>query len=144
MLRPTLEEDNVQDFLNRAGQALEAKGGRLVSVDRWGKRRLAYEIQDQREAHYVLLHIQAPPVGGTAELEHICHISEDVLRHLIVLEQEGAAGSPKPEPIKTDDGAVHVPSGSVQPPTTHLDAAPTPAPTEEQAEETEHVVAGEP
>jgi small subunit ribosomal protein S6 len=105
VLAPSLDEDRIQAFLQRATEAVEQKGGQVTAVERWGKRRLAYEIRDQREGHYVLLRLRAEPVGGTAELAHLCRISDDVLRHLIVLEQEGAAASPKAEPAKGETNA---------------------------------------
>lgn len=101
VLAPTLDEEGIVAFLDRARQALEQKGGTVAAVERWGKRRLAYDIKDFKEATYILIRLQAPPVGGTAELEHLCRISEHVIRHLIVLEQEGtttpvkAEGSPE-------------------------------------------------
>ena len=110
VLRPTLDEDQIQAFLDRAAQAVHAKGGTVTAVERWGKRRLAYEIQHQREAHYVLLRFRAPSVGGISELDHLCRIHEDVLRHLIVLEQEGARAAPKPEPSKAEEPAAQAPS----------------------------------
>ena len=105
VLVPSLDEDRIQAFLQRATEAVEQKGGQVTAVDRWGKRRLAYEIRDQREAHYVLMRLRADPLGGTAELEHLCRISEDVLRHLIVVEQEGAVASPKAEPARSEQTA---------------------------------------
>ncbi len=105
VLVPSLDEDRIQAFLQRATEAIEQKGGQVTAVDRWGKRRLAYEIRDQREAHYVLMRLRVDPLGGTAELEHLCRISEDVLRHLIVVEQEGAVASPKAEPARSEQTA---------------------------------------
>ena len=110
VLAPTLDEDAVAAFIQRARQALEQQGGEVAAVDRWGKRRLAYDIRDFKEASYVLLRFKAQPVGGTAELEHLCRISEDVLRHLIVLEQEGTS-----TPVKAD-GKPEGEAASASPP----------------------------
>jgi small subunit ribosomal protein S6 len=101
VLRPTLDEDGITALLDRVRQAVAAGGGTVRAVERWGRRRLAYEIQDCREAHYVLLRFSAPPAGGTAELEHLCRISDDVLRHLVVREQEGATAAPKEQAEST-------------------------------------------
>ena len=97
VLSPNLDEDAILAFLERVREALEQKGGVVASVERWGKRRLAYDIRDFKEASYVLLRFQANPVGGTDELQHICRISEDVLRHLIVLEEEGVPAGGRPD-----------------------------------------------
>lgn len=97
VLAPTLDEDAIVALVDRARQALEQQGGIVAATERWGKRRLAYDISDFKEASYILMRFKAPAIGGTAELEHLCRISEDVLRHLIVLEQEGATSSVKAE-----------------------------------------------
>lgn len=93
VLSPNLDEDAILALLERVREAIEQKGGSVASVERWGKRRLAYDIRDFKEASYVLLRFRANPVGGTDELQHLCRINEDVLRHLIVLEQEGGTSA---------------------------------------------------
>lgn len=108
VLTPTLDEDAIIAFLARARQALELKGAEVSAVERWGKRRLAYDIRDFKEASYILMRFRAPAIGGTAELEHLCRISEDVLRHLIVLEQEGASIPVKAEGKNDGDEASAV------------------------------------
>ena len=90
-------------------------------VDRWGKLRLAYEINHQKEGHYVLLRFNAPPQGGTSELEHLCRISEDVLRHLIVQAVPTSASRARPAPVAPE---------AVAPPV-EATKAPAEAPAEE-------------
>jgi small subunit ribosomal protein S6 len=104
VLSPSLEEDAIVAFLARATQAIEQKGGRVTSVERWGKRRLAYDIQHFKEGSYILVRFEAPPRDGTAELEHVCRISEDVLRHLIVVAVESHRA--RPEPVKAAEPAA--------------------------------------
>ncbi len=57
--------------------------GTVESVDDWGKRRLAYEIEDETEGHYVLVNFTCPP-EFPAELDRIYKITDGVLRSLIV------------------------------------------------------------
>jgi small subunit ribosomal protein S6 len=94
VLSPNLDEDGISAFVARARQAIEQKGGEVPTVERWGKRRLAYDINHFKEASYVLLRFQAPEAEGTADLEHLCRISEDVLRHLVVRAVEGSQTRP--------------------------------------------------
>ncbi len=101
VLAPTLDEEAVGAFLVRVREAIEHRHGNITAVERWGKRRLAYDIRDCKEAHYILFRFQAEPVGGTDELQHVCRISEDVLRHLIVLELESTS-SPMRADAKSD------------------------------------------
>ena len=94
VLSPTLDEDAIAGYIDRFRAAIEQKGGEVRSVERWGKRRLAYDIQHFKEANYILLRFQAAEEGGITELEHVCRISEDVLRHLIVRAVEGGSARP--------------------------------------------------
>jgi len=98
VLAPTLEEEAILALIARARTAIEGKGGEFTSVERWGKRRLAYDIQHHKEGAYVLLRFQAPAQGGLADLEHLCRISEDVLRHLVVQAVVGAPARPDNKP----------------------------------------------
>jgi small subunit ribosomal protein S6 len=57
--------------------------GTLESVDEWGKRRLAYLINDEAEGYYVLYNYEAE-AKFPAELERIAKITDGVLRTLVV------------------------------------------------------------
>jgi small subunit ribosomal protein S6 len=59
------------------------QGGTVVNVDEWGKRRLAYEINDISEGYYILINFEANP-ELPKELDRIFRISDSVLRHLII------------------------------------------------------------
>ena len=58
-------------------------GATVTSADRWGKRRLAYEIDDFREGVYAVVKLQAEP-GATAELERNLRLAPEVMRYLVV------------------------------------------------------------
>jgi small subunit ribosomal protein S6 len=64
-------------------QPIEARGGAIGEVDQWGRRKLAYPIQRQLEGNYSVTQFTMPP-DGTKELERGLHISEEVLRHLLI------------------------------------------------------------
>ena len=64
-------------------KTLIEQNGTIESVDDWGKRRLAYEIQDEVEGYYVLVNFTCPP-EFPAELDRIYKITDGVLRSLIV------------------------------------------------------------
>ena len=55
----------------------------LGGVDEWGKRRLAYLIDDEAEGYYVLYNYQSE-AGFPAELDRVCKITDGVLRNLII------------------------------------------------------------
>ncbi len=88
VLSSSLDEDAIVAFLDRVRGTIESSGGMVEGIDRWGRRRLAYEINGQTEGQYVLVRFAAEPKNGTKELAHLCRISEDVLRHLIVVRED--------------------------------------------------------
>ena len=64
-------------------KALVEANGTLESVDEWGKRKLAYEIDDEAEGYYVLFNFVSEP-AFPAEFERIANITDGVLRSLVV------------------------------------------------------------
>ena len=64
-------------------KALVEANGTLESVDEWGKRKLAYEIDDEAEGYYVLFNFESEPTFP-AEFERIANITDGVLRSLVV------------------------------------------------------------
>ena len=63
-------------------KALVEANGTLESVDEWGKRKLAYEIDDEAEGYYVLFNFESEP--AFPEFERIANITDGVLRSLVV------------------------------------------------------------
>ena len=91
LFRPDLEDDKLQAAVEKVTRAIVNAGGALTKVSPWGKRRLAYEIQHFRDASYFLIHFDIAP-GAVREIERGLLISEEILRHLmIVLEDRGPA-----------------------------------------------------
>lgn len=64
-------------------KAMIEGAGTVESIDEWGKRRLAYLINDEAEGYYVLFNYEAE-AGFPAELDRIAKITDGVLRTLIV------------------------------------------------------------
>ena len=62
---------------------LIAENGSIESVDEWGKRKLAYEIDDKSEGYYVLVNFKSEPTFP-AELERIYNISDGLMRSIVV------------------------------------------------------------
>jgi small subunit ribosomal protein S6 len=87
IVRPDLEEEATKAIVERFQNVATDNGGEIVNLKEMGKRRLAYEINDFREGFYVLMNINAEP-AVVSELERLFNISEDVIRHLVVKEEE--------------------------------------------------------
>ena len=83
IIRPDLEEEATTALVERFGGLVESNGGVNLTVDKWGKRRLAYEIDDYREGQYVLMNFEAEG-HVSQEIERIMKISDDIIRFLTV------------------------------------------------------------
>lgn len=68
-------------------KALIAENGTIDKVEEWGKRRLAYPIDDEIEGHYLLVEFTSKP-EFPAELDRVYKITDGVLRTLIVCKEE--------------------------------------------------------
>ena len=83
--RPDLDEEKSAALIERFKSLIENQGGEVLKVDKWGKRRLAYEVKDLREGVYIIVHMNAEPNVAT-ELDRVFKITDEVLRHIIVRE----------------------------------------------------------
>ncbi|MCL6451914.1 MAG: 30S ribosomal protein S6 [Acetobacteraceae bacterium] len=83
VLRPDLEEERLGELVERLLGVIQEQGGKVDSVDRWGKRRLAYEIADCREGYYLVIGFSSGP-GVPREVSRVLGLREEVLRHLVV------------------------------------------------------------
>jgi len=89
ILDPDLEERTVQPSLDQYLNLVRQDGGSVESVDVWGRRRLAYEINKKSEGLYAVVNFRSEPAAKD-ELDRIFRISDDVLRHLIVKQEKKA------------------------------------------------------
>ncbi len=83
ILRPSLEESEVEARANAIGEIVKGQGGEVVGIERLGKKRLAYEIADSREGNYVVMQFKSD-AAASKELERQLKLHEDVLRALVV------------------------------------------------------------
>jgi small subunit ribosomal protein S6 len=82
VLRPDVPDDRSQALIDRTTRGIVTAGGQIVKVAPWGRRRLAYPIDRQREGSYHIILFEAP-AEAVAELERSLVITEELLRHLI-------------------------------------------------------------
>lgn len=93
----SLEEDAIRAVLDRVTDAARSRGGSPGKVDRWGRRRFAYELAHRLEGYYVLLEVSAD-VETMAELDRMLFLADEVLRHKVIRQPERAAGLRRPGP----------------------------------------------
>ena len=77
------DEEEVETKVEGISRFITEKGGTISSVDKWGKRKLAYPIRHFTGGYYVLVKFKSKPALGK-QLEASLEISEDVLRYLVV------------------------------------------------------------
>ena len=89
-----------------------AKNAEIVEVSDWGKRRLAYPINDKPEGYYTIVTFKAQP-DFPAELERLYNIDENVMRSLVIrLEHEAVAKAAAPAEEAVEE-AVEAPAAEV-------------------------------
>lgn len=83
VLFSTLSEEEKVATLDKVKDLITRFGGEITNVDDWGKRKLAYEIEKQKEGFYYFIQFKAE-TSTPAEIENRVRIMEPVLRYLIV------------------------------------------------------------
>lgn len=84
IVRPDLEPDALKAVIDRVGQRILDRGGKIDAMDAWGKRRLAHVIRKQREGTYVHTRFTIAP-NQVAEIRHQVALSEEVLRSMLTI-----------------------------------------------------------
>ncbi len=87
VLKPDLDEEKVAAVMDKFTNLINTNGGEVVSTDKWGKRRLAYEIQDYREGIYILVNFKGE-AGTAQELDRVMKITDEILRFMIIKKDE--------------------------------------------------------
>ena len=86
IINPSLGEESIAALVEKFKAMAEAEGT-LSNIDEWGKRRLAYEIDDKTEGYYVLMNMETKP-EFPAELERVMKITEGGMRVLTTVVEE--------------------------------------------------------
>ena len=81
-----LSEESINALVEKFKAMVEAEGT-LLNIDLWGKRRLAYLVNDKPEGYYVLMNFESKP-DFPAEMERVMKITEGVLRCLTTVVAE--------------------------------------------------------
>ncbi len=82
IVSPKLDEESTKAIVERFKTLIE-QNAEIGEVDEWGKRRLAYAIDDEREGYYVLINFTSDP-SFPAELDRIYKITDGIMRSIIV------------------------------------------------------------
>lgn len=80
---PTLSEEDRLATLSRVDATITSQNGVVDSVEEWGKKKLAFEVDKLTDGDYILVNFHAEP-SSIAELDRVLRITDAVKRHIVV------------------------------------------------------------
>ena len=86
IIRPNIEEEAKKALVERFNTILTDNGAEITETKEWGKRRLAYEINDVRDGFYMILKVQAT-AAAVQEFDRLAKINEDIIRHMVTKDE---------------------------------------------------------
>jgi small subunit ribosomal protein S6 len=89
------DEALVGTAVDRIAKIIATDGGKIDNIDRWGRKRFAYEIAHQHEGYYVVVRFEAEP-AAQAELDRTLKLADEVIRHKVLLLPERAKATASP------------------------------------------------
>lgn len=87
VIRPNIEEEEKTALVERFDNLLTSNGAEIVESKEWGKRRLAYEINDFKDGFYHIIKVNDDGTA-TQEFERLAKISNDIIRHIVVRDEQ--------------------------------------------------------
>lgn len=87
VIRPDLDEEKMVAVEEKFTALINNNGGEIVTLDKWGKRRLAYEINDYREGFYILVNFKGE-ARTAQELDRVMKITDEILRFMILSKED--------------------------------------------------------
>jgi len=82
-----VDEEALEAVTAKFENIIVKTGGTIDKVDRWGKKRLAYELKDFTEGYYFVVYFTAEP-KTVAELDRVMKITDEILRHMVIKQDE--------------------------------------------------------
>jgi small subunit ribosomal protein S6 len=77
------DEQVVSTATDRIAKVISTDGGEVGTIDRWGRRRFAFEIDHQNEGYYVVANFTADP-AAQPELDRVLNLADEVIRHKVI------------------------------------------------------------
>lgn len=107
---PGLEEARINEEVERITQPIAQAGGEVVEVQRWGKKKLAYNIRKRRDGTYI--HVKhKSPAGLIADMDRRFRLNESILRHLTIVAPKESPRPAEDAPKAEVEGAVKAEAG---------------------------------
>lgn len=87
IIKPQLEEDAIDAVVKKFEDHIVKNNGVVEKTEKRGRKRLAYEVKDHRDGFYVLMNFKFEP-SQILELDRAFKLTEDVLRHLVIRNED--------------------------------------------------------
>ena len=132
ILRPSLSEDEITQVIENTNQLILDDDGAIIYQNRWGMRKLAYQIKKETQGYYVLCDFAATP-DVVSEIERKFRIDDSVLKYLTIKRTDSITA----EEIETarSEAAANAVVYESEEPSEETVAEPETAKKEETAEE---------
>ncbi len=89
IIRPVLDDESVDRCVNTVEEYLKAQGGKIISTDKKGRKRLSYEVKKLRDGFFVVLRYEVKPDAIVA-FKRMIQLNEDIIRSITVSLEEAA------------------------------------------------------
>jgi small subunit ribosomal protein S6 len=110
LIAPNMTEEEAEGVISGLAEVVPLKSGKMIRVEKWGKRRMAYAIGKAHEAYYVFFHYEGGP-EVPAELARRFRQMDTIIRHL-TLAKETQMNVRKKKKVKKNAGAPAEPEAA--------------------------------
>jgi small subunit ribosomal protein S6 len=141
VIDPSPDMEKIDQAVARIEEMITGKNGKILLTDRWGRRRLAYEIQHRQYGYYTLFMFEIDPKEIT-DMNRSLRLNSMVLRHLILVMEPKMVELALSKPRKSQDEVEEKPKKErdvTEPDDSESEETPPPSEDTEQPEESEPV-----
>lgn len=94
IINASLDDAQVEGVITRISETITKNGGSIIALNKWGRKRLAYQISKKTNGYYVNIEFTAP-AALIATLERSYQLDEMVLRYLTIVLSSNALAAKK-------------------------------------------------
>jgi small subunit ribosomal protein S6 len=110
IIDPDVDEEARKALIERFGAMIESNGGTVEKTDEWGKRHLAYPINDKTEGYYVLVNFTAE-TSVPREIERNLGITESIMKYMVIrVDEKRSVVKPRAQRVAAQESALAAPA----------------------------------
>ena len=87
IIDPSIEAEEIERVIEDTQNLISGSGGTVIKVDKWGKKRLAYEVKGNRDGYYVLVDFEAEP-QFIQRLGRYYGLTEEIIKYMTLRAEE--------------------------------------------------------